>query len=436
MSVLRYPRLEIVLFVLLAVFLLAGAASVPFHPDETSWLYQSRDLEALFRAPASLPWRTETPPSQDLTYRLLNAPLAKYVLGAARLAAGYPAETVSTDWDWTQSWDENTRASALPSPGLLAAGRVASTLLLVSSLVPIYFAGRALGGRASGLGAALLLATNALALLHGRRSMAEGALILGVSLALLGLFYADRHPWLAGIASGLAFAAKTSAGVWIPLGWFGAAWTTETSRTGAPQTLRRIAAYSASAFVTIVLLFPVLWAEPLGATRAMLDARQDLVDSQIAEFGEAMPETVLATPAERMVSMLAQLFIAPPQFAEAANYTTQTADAEASYLRTIGHDVLRGFVGGAAILIAAILGLVLGIRVEARAGPAVRRIVLLAFLATLVQAIALIVFVPLSFQRYVVPLVPLVCLWAGHGIAGSITAVNRNRRARGPAAAT
>ena len=59
-----YPWIEIVVLTVLAAFLLRGAATVPFHPDELSWLFQSRDLETLLTRPTSprLARRRPNPP--------------------------------------------------------------------------------------------------------------------------------------------------------------------------------------------------------------------------------------------------------------------------------------------------------------------------------------------------------------------------------------
>jgi 4-amino-4-deoxy-L-arabinose transferase-like glycosyltransferase len=436
-SLRRVPWVELVGLVIGAVFLLATAPRVPFHPDETSWLVQSGDLEGWIRSPLSLAWTRSTPPSAALTYRLLNAPLAKDILGIAREVAGYPSRAIPVDWDWTRSWEENVAAGALPPTRMLAAGRIASALLLLPAVAALYLCGVALGGRKTGLAAAVLLASNALILLHGRRSMAEGALTLGVTLALLGLLHADRHPWLAGAAAGIAFAAKTSAAIWVPLGWIGAAWPESVSAKGAPRLAGRLAAFTAAAALTVLALYPVLWREPFGAVTAMVRARQSLVQSQVETFGQAMPWAVLSTPGDRLVSLLAQVYIAPPQFAEASNYAANTAASEAAYLRLPGTDLMRGFAGGAIVFVATVLGMVFALRYGWRRGRGTRRRIALTLLATLAQGVALLVAVPLSFQRYVIPMVPLVCLWAGYGIAHLIDAAKQNRRARtGPAADT
>lgn len=425
MRLARGPWLELALLVVASLWILAGAAGTPFHPDETSLLFQSRDLERLASDPAAMAWRRSSPQSPDLTYRLLNAPLPKVLLGLGRLAAGFPDDAVAVDWDWSKSWNENEAAGALPPGRLLAAVRVVSAALLLPAIVALYFAGRALGGRATGLASAILLATNALVLLHGRRAMAEGTLVFAVSIAVLGLMHADRRSWLAGLAAGLAAAAKTSAAIWVPLGLLAVAWPGD-QRRSLGALLLRLAEFTAAAGVVVFLLHPVSWSDPIGAAQAMWRARQDLVAAQVETIERVMPGMVLAAPIDRLASMLVHLYFAPLQFAEAANYMDQTAAAEAAYLAAPGHNLLRSLSGGAVLLGLGLLGLVTSIRGTVSPGGS-RRAALLLGAATLVQAGALVAFVPLGFQRYWIPIVPLACLWAGHGLASLIGALKELR---------
>ena len=45
-----------------------------------------------------------------------------------------------------------------------------------------------------------------------------------------------------------------------------------------------------------------------------------------------------------------------------------------------------------------------------------KRALLLLMIATVFQAIALLIAVPLPWQRYVIPLVPFVCIWTAYGV--------------------
>src|SRR4030066_894397 len=98
--ILRSTAVEAALFALLSIFLLSGVDQVPFHPDESSLLFQSRALEALVTRPLDMAWVPGEPTTPDMTYRLLNAPLAKYVLGVARRLAGYGSAPVAVDLGW------------------------------------------------------------------------------------------------------------------------------------------------------------------------------------------------------------------------------------------------------------------------------------------------------------------------------------------------
>jgi hypothetical protein len=252
---------------------------------------------------------------------------------------------------------------------------------------------------------------------------------------LLSSLHAERHPWLAGAAAGLAFAAKTSAGVWLLIGAVAAAWSADPDGRTARAILKRVALFGASAALVIFLLHPVLWADPVRAIVQMWNARQELVAAQVAATHAAMPWAVLAGPGERAATLLAHLFLAPPQFAEAANYLSQTAASEAAYLANPANSLLRGLWGGAILFGLALLGIIQGVRAARSSDAVQRRAVGVALLATAFQSVALVLAVPLAFQRYVMPLVPLATLWCGVGVGSLVAELTRNRRpTKGPAA--
>ena len=124
--ILRSSAVEAALLAALSIFVLSGIDRVPFHPDEASLLFESRDLESLLARPLDMAWDPLKPSSAEMTYRLLNAPLPKYVLGLGRALAGFGPETVAVDWDWSKTWTQNAIAGALPPRDLLAAARTAS----------------------------------------------------------------------------------------------------------------------------------------------------------------------------------------------------------------------------------------------------------------------------------------------------------------------
>ncbi len=419
----KVPLTLAALLILYSVYVFLGVKSVPFHPDESSLLYQSRDLEKAISEPGSLVW-SETPENAyDQTYRLLNAPLAKYVIGLGRLGAGYDAESVSVDWDWGASWEENARQGALPSDRLLLGSRFAVALFLPMSVVTIYLAAHSIGGVKTGLVAALLLALNALVLLHTRRAMAEGVLLFGVCLAILGVLYADRFPWLDGLGLGLAVSAKYSALALLPAGLIAVLWDSELDRR---EILKKLGIFVLTLSLVVILLHPLLWRSPVRAAREMIQARADFLSSQVITLQAHNPEQLLDSPGKRLGVMLFTVFLGAPQFEEVGNYSSNLADKIDAYLKTFGNNLLRGPLWGGLLLFFTILGVLGGVRKAGASDSGRRRRgTILLLLMSVCQAGALLVLNPLPYQRYYLPLIPFVCLWAAIGLTDSYMVIKK-----------
>lgn len=398
---------------LLSVFTLSGILQVPFHPDESTQLYMSRDFELLFSHPSELFWNPDRA-NIEQHYRLIDAPLTRYWIGFIRQFGGL--SSLPSDWNWSLTWEENQAAGALPSTGLVFSGRLAIALLLPLSLFLIYRAGAALDNRLLGVLAAILLGTNALVLVHDRRAMAEGMLTFGVCLSLWGIMHADRRPVLAAIGIALAFNAKQSALALFPAGLLAVLWLPEEMRT--PKRLAANLFQYLLVFAGISLLLnTVWWQDPFHAIPASWQERREFLQGQVELTQELIPGQHLSTPGERAAIMIANLFIVDPQFAEVGNYLAQTQTASDAYLTQPANRLLRGFFTGGLMLVLAIYGMALiSLRSRAAKAPARRRLVL--FLVTfLLQAGALLVTVPLPHQRYVMPLVPFICLLASYPLA-------------------
>lgn len=428
----NYEGLVVVLIGLLTTFALWGISQVPFHPDESTQLFTSQDFTTFFQNPLSMTWSpsqgTSTDPVERLRrhYHLVDAPLTRYLLGLGRTVAGLPALPI--DWDWSRTWDENRQAGALPEARLLSAGRITITLLFPFSLFFIYQLGKAISGVGAGLLAMLLLGLNTLFLLHGRRAMAEGALTFGVLMALWSFLKGDRYPWLAGLGMALAFNAKQSALGLFPVGLLAVAWPAEMIPPRPAKIITAIVQYL-GVFILLTFLFnPFLWRDPLHALNASLAARQDLMQRQVADALRLAPEKALSSPEIRAAALVANLYLTPPAFAEVSNYLEQTADAERAYLAIPGHNLMRGLIGGSMMLLLTLFSVIIACLRLAReritrvkSGAKVvhnrqSRALALLLLAILCQAVSLILFIPLPWQRYVMPLVPLTCLWSGYAI--------------------
>jgi hypothetical protein len=413
---------------LATAFYLWGIEAIPFHPDESTYLYMSSDLETLFRDPASLAWEAKKQGDLRQHYRAIDAPLTRYLLGVGRLAAGQPANPA--DWDWSKSWQENQQSGALPDPALLRSGRVMVALLLPLCLLLIYLLGATLGGRYTGLLAAVFLGLNALILLHNRRAMAESALTFGVLLATWCFIRYGRKPWLCGLAMALAFNAKHSALALLPVGLLAVCWTPEPTGIQPRKIAGAVLQYLLAFALLTLALNPYLWRHPLDAVQETLSERQELLKSQLADTARLAPEQALDTPLKRGAVLVANIYITPPAFAEADNYLQETAASQQVYLSMPGHDLLRGLAVGSLLLVLSITGLMVGAIQIWRTSSERRRALVLIMLATGAQFILLALTIPLPWQRYSIPMLPYACLWGAYALGYWLDPV-RDSDARG-----
>lgn len=401
----------------ITAFHIWGIRQVPFHPDESSLLYQSADLERWLGDPLSLAWDESRTFQLEQEYRTLNPPLPKIVLGIGRRLAGFGPEAVAVDWDWSKTWDENAAAGALPSEPLLASARLANTLLLPISLVFLYLSGLKIGGRTTGVVAVVLLGSNALVLLHTRRAMAEAAVIMGVCLAVFSFLQAREKPWLAGLGAATALLAKLSTAPLAPVGLVLAMFPVRNASRKLQGSLVAGATYL-GAFVAEILVFdPLLWSHPIQAMVAVWRARLEFSATQVGQIGAIAPTVILKSPDARLASLLGNVFLEPPQFAEVGNYVAHTAASVQVYLASPANHLLRGVAGGVMLLLC-LLGVgVAGIQFPHRTSGGKFPLVALA-LASAAQAAALYAAIQVPFQRYYMPLIPFVCLWVAFALTG------------------
>jgi hypothetical protein len=396
----------------LTLYYLWGIMLVPFHPDESTYLFMSSDFETLLQDPLSLAWQHEKVSDLRQHYRAVDPPLTRDLLGLGRTIARLGA--LPTDWDWSKSWEENQQAGALPDQGLLTTGRVTMTLLLPFSLWLIYQIGKKVNRDLTGLLAVLLLGTNALVMLHGRRAMAEGVLVLGTILALWGILQAGQRPWLAGLCAAMVFNAKHTGLVLLPVSMLAACWPLPgVSFRWGKASGALIQVLGVFILLTLVLN-PFLWSNPRRAIQSAWSERQELVQRQLANTARLTPGQVLSDPARRAAALLANLYILEPSFAEVGNYQAQTAAAERAYLSMPGTNLFRGYVWGSLLFTFTLAGIAIAITRLRRLQAIERRNVILVLIAMSAQVLSLIWLVPLPWQRYVIALVPYVCVWIAY----------------------
>ena len=442
-------------WLLFATYALWGLPGIPFHPDESTYLYMSRDFDLLFRqaTPAAVGWQAANQPQDVLRYRLLDAPLAHYLPGLGRLLGGY-ASAPAHDWNWSADWTANAARGSLPDAGELAAARWPAAMLTVLSVLPLYGIGLRLGGLGTAVGTALLYALSGLVLLHGRRAMSEGPLLFFTLAAIWVVVYRPRQTGLWGGAAALALAAKLTALALLPVLGVAVLWRPPVEAGRDAQPIRRggwggrarRAVMCAASFAAVsYLLTPALWAQPFGGLAAMLQARQQLTTNMTGALSAVVPSQVNSSLGDRLFAMLYHVYFAPPAFWDVPNYAEQTAAAEQAYLASplqIGwhtRSLSLNLAAGGALLALTLAGVGFGLHDRAarrwRAAqvlPAAEREALIVLLVWSAATVVALLQINIAWQRYYLPLIPMVCLWACYGatkISAPFARAARLRRA-------
>jgi len=413
-----------ILLIITALYL-SGAKAVPFHPDETTNIFLSGDLETLMHHPAELFYSPVPVDAARQNYRLLDAPLTRWLIGIGRTLAAIPAQTI--DWNWSQTWQQNKESGALPDANLLLVSRLSVAWLFGFTLVFTYWAGVILfGPRFVWLNIALT-ALNALILMHTRRAMGESVLLFSVSWLIFTLVKKESSPILLAIPAALAFNAKfTSAG--LVLAVLLAAWA-YSKLPSWKMRLRNALLCAVFILVITLILNPVAWKNPFQTALAAIEARSTLAAQQVQVVTTVSPDLIMRTPAQRLAGWLVYLFITPPATADVANYLQDTQPAEQAYFANPLNNVLRGIIGGVFLLILTLLGFALA-AYRIRSNNPKRLQFGLLMLATLIAFLSLVAFIPLPFQRYAVMVIPFTNLWIVYLFVELDAKLNRNREAR------
>lgn len=393
----------------------SGLDKVPFHPDESTQIYMSSDLLTLLSQPFSLSVQSPDTLDQKQIYRLLDAPLTRYLIGIERLLTSTPA--VDADWDWSKTWRENQESGALPLPNELWNARLSVAMFFPFTLLLTYWIGCTLDGRLTGTSCMLFLATDALVQLHTRRAMAESTLLFGVVAFIAVLISAPNKPWLLGVVAALAFAAKQFALAMLPAGILSMFWQTNSSNSKNNKNIFQPLIFLVVFLLVTFLLNPVAWLYPLDTIDRAIHLREDLIQRQVNEIGQMIPEQILTSPGDRLIILLANLYLTPPMTYEIGNYREDLSAASNSYLANPLHKIFRSTTGAGFTLMLTLLGMLwVGIQLL-RNGGEKRRILILLLMVMISLVIGFTIMVPLSWQRYVIPLVPFAAIFSGIGFS-------------------
>jgi len=409
----------------LAVYMLAGTPFVPFHGDESTQIYMSRDYAYQFleRDLSKISY-SETPISPtEQELRLLNGTINKYLIGLAWQVRGFTLSDINEQWDWGVDWDYNQQNGHVPSENLLLNSRWPSAILMAAGVVVMFLLGQALGGRWAAYVASLYYALNPALLINGRRAMMEGSFIFFSLLTLLAACWLLLRPsWRSavglGLAAGLALASKhtavfTVATVFITCAVYIAARTIRTWRSVPVHVVLRLLLAAGIALVVFYALNPAWWGDPLGRAQTVLELRQNLLGIQVNIFGGY--ENFL----DKTAGFLRQTLINAPQYYEAGDWGGYIGDQITRYEESIWRGVgVGGSVFGAAILFAIMAGGIWALLRFKRIRAAVRTLI---GVWALMMALTTLLLTPLEWQRYYLPVYPAVGLVAGLGVSRMVS---------------
>lgn len=409
---------DVLLLLLLSAYILAGVPGAPFHGDESTQIFMSRDFAYLFLTGEADRVRYSDPPisAQEQELRLLNGVISKTAIGLAWHLAGFTVDDLNEQWDWGAGWEYNQTANHAPSAALLLASRWPGALLLVVGLLAVYGLAAMAGGRWAARFAAVLYALHPALLLNGRRAMMEGSLIAFTALLALAaagwLQARGNRAWLwaalFGLAAGLALASKhTALLAAVPVSAAALAWAlfeVRRERRAFASRLLQMALAGALAALVFYALNPAWWGDPLARLPEVLRLRSDLLAGQTAAFGG------YDGPLDALAGFLRQSFAPAPQYFEVAGWGDWLAPQISAYESSLLAGVIAPWLWAAASLVLGGAGV--WALWHGRGVPAARWIVAVWLMSA---ALTVLLLTPIEWQRYDLPIYPPLMIVMGAG---------------------
>jgi hypothetical protein len=261
--------------------------------------------------------------------------------------------------------------------------------------------------------------------------MSEGPMLFTALLAFWWMSCNRQHPALTGLGAALATAAKLTGTALFAVALFAETFLLSSNpmspaQPGFQWKVRiRALAWCVGVFIAVTLLLnPVVWGSPLNALKAMGSTRQKFHAEQVTAIRRTAPNYLLDQPGERLLAMLYHVYFAPLAFWDIPNYAQQTQPAELHYLSIPLHHLFRdpnsavnNLASGGLLLALTLTGILSGvITLLRRPSTQTTRITLILLLAWTGFTILTLSLIDIPFQRYYLPLVPILSIWAAYGL--------------------
>lgn len=422
---------------LLGVYILAGAAIVPFHGDEATQLFMGRDYHYLFvegDLSQVLYDRSRTRALDEQQLRLENGTISKTLHGWLAANLGIAADELNRHWHWGRDYDFNLRRNSLPDEGLLKSARLASALQLALATALFFQFVRMTLNEPTAYLASALFALHPNVLINGRRAMMEGSQLLGLMLVLLAAAWLLRERnWrrlaLLGLCMGLAVAAKHPNLIICALVCPALIWAALRERGRRWKPLLAFALPPLVAILVFLLLNPAWWSAPLELPAVIIEMRANLLRAQVDWLGG------YSSFAERMEGFFQFVFAPAPQYYEVPRWAQY--DVISGQIANYESSGLAGLLfGGASWVGLVTLSLtVVGGILLARAPALEANARILVFVWVLGSAFITLLLTPLPWARYYLPLAPGLALLVAYALTELAGAIEpgRSRKTDGAA---
>ena len=408
---------DVVWIMLLAAYMLAGTPLTPFHGDESTLIYMSRDYAYQFIDHDLEKVRYSDPPIslQEQNLRLLNGTISKYAIGLAWHIGGFNISDVNEQWDWGGDWDYNIQVGHMPADDLLHTTRWSSSIMMTASVGVLFAIGWQIGGRWTAFGASLYYALSPGLLINGQRAMMEGSYALFTLLTLLaGMWMVKHGGWrralLLGLFGGLALASKHTAAFTLVavFGMVGLVWLIQAVRQRSQLAISNFGNLLGAGIIALLIFYilnPAWWGNPIGRARHVLELREELLTIQVNAFGG------YDAVADKIAGFVRQAVIAQPQYYEVNGWQDWIGAEIEAYEASLWHGFNIGATPFGAVGLTMLI--VVGAWQLLRHPSPVRWLVSGWALIMVILTLGL---TPLEWQRYYLPVYPPIGLLAGLGV--------------------
>lgn len=441
----RYLLLiDALVLVLLMGYVTLGTEKVPFHGDESTTIWMSRDFDMVILDGDFGAVEYQGPPRRttEQHMRIVTSNISKLAMGLAWSGTGMDVGDINDQWVWGADLQWNRDNGHVPSDQLLRVTRLTSAWMTALSVVFVLAIVRLVGGQlyrsplalaVAGWGGAFLYATNPAILLNGRRAMFEGGLLLGMTLAAYGvLVLVKRTPrarWSVyagvGIVTGMALSTKHSAAFTVVLLYGGLLAGGLIWQRGWIN-LAKIGLATVAALLVFLALNPLWWSQPLKMPGIVIEERQKILDQQVNLFGG------YDGIGERVTGLWNEALRPVPQYFE-ANYWADYVGVKEEIARYEASG-LAGWLDEWDIVFFAVRLMALGfgiwalvrswrdVHYEANVteSMAARRLILILGLWVVGMLAISLVSVPLDWQRYYLPIQPPLAVVMGLGLGALV----------------